>query len=252
MPKRLDVYLSENNIVKSRSLAAALIKQGSVEVNGRICTKPSFITDESDNVKIIGDMPKYVGRGGLKLEKALTYYRLHLDGSVCIDIGASTGGFTDCMLQNGAVKVYSVDVGTDQLDEKLRNDVRVISMEKTDIRNCVGNLPSVDFISIDVSFISLKLVLPSAYDLLKDGGECVALIKPQFEAGKANLSKNGIVRDTKIHKKVCDDIAGFASGLGFERGEVISSPITGGDGNTEYLIYLKRPKAVVTKAGDRS
>ncbi len=243
MPKRLDVYLSDNNIVKSRSLAATLIKQGSVEVNGRICTKPSYAVNDSDNVKITGELPKYVGRGGLKLEKALTHYRLHLDGAVCIDIGASTGGFTDCMLQNGAEKVYSVDVGTDQLDEKLRNDNRVISMEKTDIRNCVGALPQVDFISIDVSFISLKLVLPSAFALLKDGGECVALIKPQFEAGKAHLSKNGIVRDTKVHKKVCDEIAEFASAVGFERGETIPSPITGGDGNTEYLIYLKRPKA---------
>lgn len=246
MPKRLDVYLSDNNIVKSRSLAATLIKQGSVEVNGRICTKPSFTVGDGDNVKIIGELPKYVGRGGLKLEKALAHYRLHLDGTVCIDIGASTGGFTDCMLQNGAAKVYSVDVGTDQLDEKLRNDSRVISMEKTDIRNCVGTLPQVDFISIDVSFISLKLVLPSAFALLKDGGECVALIKPQFEAGKAHLSKNGIVRDTKVHKKVCDDIAEFASAVGFERSEIIPSPITGGDGNTEYLIYLKR-----LKAGDR-
>lgn len=240
MQKRLDVYLSENNTVKSRSLAASLIKQGSVEVNGRICTKASFAVDDNDNIRIIGEMPKYVGRGGLKLEKALSHYRLHLDGSVCIDIGASTGGFTDCMLQNGAVKVYSVDVGTDQLDEKLRNDPRVVSMEKTDIRNCVGALPAVDFIGIDVSFISLKLVLPSAYALLKDGGECVALIKPQFEAGKSHLSKYGIVRDSKVHKKVCDDISEFASTLGFERGEVISSPITGGDGNTEYLIYLRR------------
>lgn len=240
MQKRLDVYLSENNTVKSRSLAASLIKQGSVEVNGRICTKASFAVDENDNIRIIGEMPKYVGRGGLKLEKALSHYRLHLDGSVCIDIGASTGGFTDCMIQNGAVKVYSVDVGTDQLDEKLRNDPRVVSMEKTDIRNCVGSLPAVDFIGIDVSFISLKLVLPSAYALLKDGGECVALIKPQFEAGKSHLSKQGIVRDSKVHKKVCDDISEFASTLGFERGEVISSPITGGDGNTEYLIYLRR------------
>lgn len=240
MQKRLDVYLSENNTVKSRSLAASLIKQGSVEVNGRICTKASFAVDDNDNIRIIGEMPKYVGRGGLKLEKALSHYRLHLDGSVCIDIGASTGGFTDCMLQNGAVKVYSVDVGTDQLDEKLRNDPRVVSMEKTDIRNCVGALPAVDFIGIDVSFISLKLVLPSAYALLKDGGECVALIKPQFEAGKSHFSKHGIVRDSKVHKKVCDDISEFASTLGFERGEVISSPITGGDGNTEYLIYLRR------------
>ena len=201
MPKRLDVYLSDTNIVKSRSLAATLIKQGSVEVNGRICSKPSFTVNDDDTVKIIGELPKYVGRGGLKLEKALSHYRLHLDGAVCIDIGASTGGFTDCMLKNGAEKVYSVDVGTDQLDEKLRNDSRVISMEKTDIRNCVGILPQVDFISIDVSFISLKLVLPTAFALLKDGGECVALIKPQFEAGKAHLSKNGIVRDIKVQKR---------------------------------------------------
>ena len=222
MPKRLDVYLSDNNIVKSRSLAATLIKQGSVEVNGRICSKPSFTVNDDDTVKIIGELPKYVGRG------------------------ASTGGFTDCMLKNGAEKVYSVDVGTDQLDEKLRNDSRVISMEKTDIRNCVGILPQVDFISIDVSFISLKLVLPTAFALLKDGGECVALIKPQFEAGKAHLSKNGIVRDIKVQKKVCEEIAEFVTTLGFEHGEVIASPIAGGDGNSEYLIFLKRPKA-----GDR-
>ena len=150
------------------------------------------------------------------------------------------------MLKNGAEKVYSVDVGTDQLDEKLRNDSRVISMEKTDIRNCVGILPQVDFISIDVSFISLKLVLPTAFALLKDGGECVALIKPQFEAGKAHLSKNGIVRDIKVQKKVCEEIAEFVTTFGFEHGEVIASPIAGGDGNSEYLIFLKRPKA-----GDR-
>ena len=233
MPKRLDVYLSDNNIVKSRSLAATLIKQGSVEVNGRICSKPSFTVNDDDTVKIIGELPKYVGRGGLKLEKALSHYRLHLDGAVCIDIGASTGGFTDCMLKNGAEKVYSVDVGTDQLDEKLRSDSRVISMEKTDIRNCVGILPQVDFISIDVSFISLKLVLPTAFALLKDGGECVALIKPQFEAGKAHLSKNGIVRDIKVQKKVCEEIAEFVTTLGFEHVEVNASAIAGGDGNSE-------------------
>ena len=243
MQSRLDVYLAENNIVRSRSLAATLIKQGSISVNGKICVKPSFLVGSSDTISVIGEMPKYVGRGGLKLEKALSYYKLHLDGCVCLDIGASTGGFTDCMLQNGAEKVYSVDVGTNQLDEKLRNDSRVISMEQTDIRNCVGVIPAVDFISIDVSFISLKLILPTAYSLLKDGGKCVALIKPQFEAGKAYLSKNGIVRDTKIHKKVCDDISAFAASIGFSVYETISSPITGGDGNTEYLILLRRTKA---------
>ena len=243
MQSRLDVYLAENNIVRSRSLAATLIKQGSISVNGKICVKPSFLVGSSDTISVIGEMPKYVGRGGLKLEKALSFYKLHLDGCVCLDIGASTGGFTDCMLQNGAEKVYSVDVGTNQLDEKLRKDSRVISMEQTDIRNCVGVIPAVDFISIDVSFISLKLILPTAYSLLKEGGECVALIKPQFEAGKAYLSKNGIVRDTKIHKKVCDDISAFAASIGFSVYETIPSPITGGDGNTEYLILLRRTKA---------
>ena len=240
MQKRLDVYLSENNTVKSRSLAASLIKQGSVEVNGRICTKASFAVDENDNIRIIGEMPKYVGRGGLKLEKALFHYRLHLDGSVCIDIGASTGGFTDCMLQNGAVKVYSVDVGTDQLDEKLRNDPRVVSMEKTDIRNCVGSLPAVDFIGIDVSFISLKLVLPSAYALLKDGGECVALIKPQFEAGREKVGKKGVVRDPKVHLEVLESFLDFVPGAGFTVMGLDYSPIKGPEGNIEYLGYLRK------------
>ncbi len=227
-------------LAPSREKAKTMIMEGNVFVENEREDKAGSMFDTEAKIEIKGNTLKYVSRGGLKLEKALSHYRLHLDGSVCIDIGASTGGFTDCMLQNGAVKVYSVDVGTDQLDEKLRNDPRVVSMEKTDIRNCVGSLPAVDFIGIDVSFISLKLVLPSAYALLKDGGECVALIKPQFEAGKSHLSKHGIVRDSKVHKKVCDDISEFASTLGFERGEVISSPITGGDGNTEYLIYLRR------------
>ena len=240
MKERLDLLLVNRGLAPSREKAKTMIMEGNVFVENEREDKAGSMFDTEAKIEIKGNTLKYVSRGGLKLEKALSHYRLHLDGSVCIDIGASTGGFTDCMLQNGAVKVYSVDVGTDQLDEKLRNDSRVVSMEKTDIRNCVGALPAVDFIGIDVSFISLKLVLPSAYALLKDGGECVALIKPQFEAGKSHLSKHGIVRDSKVHKKVCDDISEFASTLGFERGEVISSPITGGDGNTEYLIYLRR------------
>ena len=240
MKERLDLLLVNRGLAPSREKAKTMIMEGNVFVENEREDKAGSMFDTEAKIEIKGNTLKYVSRGGLKLEKALSHYRLHLDGSVCIDIGASTGGFTDCMLQNGAVKVYSVDVGTDQLDEKLRNDPRVVSMEKTDIRNCVGSLPAVDFIGIDVSFISLKLVLPSAYALLKNGGECVALIKPQFEAGKNHLSKHGIVRDSKVHKKVCDDISEFASTLGFERGEVISSPITGGDGNTEYLIYLRR------------
>ena len=238
--ERIDIVLVEKGLAPSRERAKALIMEGIVFVNNQKCDKAGTFVKPDDTVEVRGKTLKYVSRGGLKLEKAISNFNIALNNCICADIGASTGGFTDCMLQNGAVKVYSVDVGTDQLDEKLRNDPRVVSMEKTDIRNCVGALPAVDFIGIDVSFISLKLVLPSAYALLKDGGECVALIKPQFEAGKSHLSKHGIVRDSKVHKKVCDDISEFASTLGFERGEVISSPITGGDGNTEYLIYLRR------------
>ena len=237
--KRLDRYLFDNGYFESREKAQAAIMAGIVYVNGMKASKAGDTVKPDCTVEVKGGM-EFVSRGGYKLKKAMSAFPIGLHGKTCMDIGASTGGFTDCMLQNGAVKVYSVDVGTDQLDEKLRNDPRVVSMEKTDIRNCVGALPAVDFIGIDVSFISLKLVLPSAYALLKDGGECVALIKPQFEAGKSHLSKHGIVRDSKVHKKVCDDISEFASTLGFERGEVISSPITGGDGNTEYLIYLRR------------
>ena len=240
MKIRLDQYLVQHGMIQSRERAKALIMAGVVFVNEQKVDKAGEMIKEDAKVEVRGHDIGYVSRGGLKLEKAMQCFPLTPNGKVCMDIGASTGGFTDCMLQNGAVKVYSVDVGTDQLDEKLRNDPRVVSMEKTDIRNCVGTLPTVDFIGIDVSFISLKLILPSAYALLKDGGECVALIKPQFEAGKSHLSKHGIVRDSKVHKKVCDDISEFASTLGFERGEVISSPITGGDGNTEYLIYLRR------------
>ncbi len=233
-------------MIQSRERAKALIMAGVVFVNEQKVDKAGEMIKEDAKVEVRGHDIGYVSRGGLKLEKAMQCFPLTPNGKVCMDIGASTGGFTDCMLKNGAEKVYSVDVGTDQLDEKLRNDSRVISMEKTDIRNCVGILPQVDFISIDVSFISLKLVLPTAFALLKDGGECVALIKPQFEAGKAHLSKNGIVRDIKVQKKVCEEIAEFVTTLGFEHGEVIASPIAGGDGNSEYLIFLKRPKA-----GDR-
>ena len=225
-------------MVKSRSAAAEMIKSGSISVNGSVITKPSFTVNDGDSVFITGEVLKYVGRGGLKLEKALDFFSIDLSGRTCLDIGASTGGFTDCMLQNGAKLVYAVDVGTDQLDEKLRSDSRVISMEKTDIRNVGDSIPAVDFISIDVAFISLKLVLPSAKAHLKRGGCAVALIKPQFEAGKASLNKKGVVRDEKIRNRICSEISDFAASIGFTVGNVIISPITGGDGNTEYLIYL--------------
>ena len=238
MQTRLDIYLYEQKMVKSRSAAAEMIKSGSISVNGSVITKPSFTVNDGDSVFITGEVLKYVGRGGLKLEKAIDFFSIDLSGRTCLDIGASTGGFTDCMLQNGAKLVYAVDVGTDQLDEKLRADSRVISMEKTDIRNVGDSIPAVDFISIDVSFISLKLVLPSAKAHLKRGGCAVALIKPQFEAGKASLNKKGIVRDEKIRNRICSEISDFAASIGFTVGNVIISPITGGDGNTEYLIYL--------------
>ena len=250
MQKRLDVYLSENNTVKSRSLAASLIKQGSVEVNGRICTKASFAVDENDNIRIIGEMPKYVGRGGLKLEKALSHYRLHLDGSVCIDIGASTGGFTDCMLQNGAVKVYAVDVGYGQLAWSLRTDERVVNMERTNIRYVtpedLGEM--LDLSVIDVSFISLKIILPAVRPLLKDGGKAVCLIKPQFEAGREKVGKKGVVRDKAVHEEVVQMICDFAVENGYSVQGLTFSPVKGPEGNIEYLVFLQKSDAPVNTA----
>ncbi len=240
MQTRLDSYLSDKKIVKSRNVATTMIKEGKVSVNGNVCTKPSFSVSDADEIEITGDMPKYVGRGGLKLEKALGFFGIDLKDKICIDIGASTGGFTDCMLQNGAEKVYAVDVGSDQLDSKLKIDIRVISMEKTDIRNITDEIPAVDFISIDVSFISLKLVLPSAFRLLKNDGSLIALIKPQFEAGKSNLNKKGVVKNEKVRQNVCEDIKQFAVSCGFLYEGITISPISGGDGNVEYLIFLKK------------
>lgn len=236
---RLDVYLTENGSCKSRTAAQSLIKSGGVSLNGKPCAKPSAEVSDSDSVEITGEQLRYVGRGGLKLEGAIECFGLELQGLVCLDIGASTGGFTDCMLQNGAAKVYAVDVGTDQLDESLRRDSRVVSMEKTDIRNAV--LPEkVDFIGTDVSFISLKAVLPSINRLLKTGCSAVALIKPQFEAGRAALSKKGIVKDEKIRRRVVEEICTFAEQCGFRLVGTADSPIQGGDGNTEYLMCIEK------------
>ncbi len=233
---RLDIYLTEKSLCKSRTSAQSLIKSGGVSLNGERCSKPSREVGESDCVEITGEQLRYVGRGGLKLEAALERFGLDISGAECIDIGSSTGGFTDCMLQHGASKVWAVDVGSDQLDESLRGDPRVISMEQTDIRT--AELPQADFIGTDVSFISLKLILPHIFRLLKSGGRAVALIKPQFEAGRANLSKKGIVRDERVRLRIRDEIADFAAGCGFEVIGTETSPITGGDGNTEYLMCL--------------
>ncbi len=228
-------------LAASRERAKEVINEGRVKVNGKTASKASFQAEETDDIAVEGETLKYVSRGGLKLEKAIADFNIDLTGKTCMDIGASTGGFTDCMLQNGAAKVYAVDVGTDQLVEALKNDERVISMEHTNIRYItkenVGN-EAMDFISVDVSFISLTKVLPVVWEMLKEGGEAVCLIKPQFEAGKQALSKKGVVTDPKIREKVVKDIELFSESTGFKVLGTILSPVKGGEGNTEYLIHL--------------
>ncbi len=241
--ERLDAFLVKNNIASSRERAKEMITAGKVSVNGRIVLKAAFAVGEEDNVLAEKEELKYVSRGGLKLEKAVEEFGIRLDGRTCMDIGASTGGFTDCMLQKGAEKVYAVDVGTDQLVEKLKNDKRVISMEQTNIRYISPsdvNNEKMDFISVDVSFISLTKVIPVVYMLLKDGGEAVCLIKPQFEAGRQALSKKGIIKDASVREKTVRDISEFAAFTGFKVLGTVTSPVRGGDGNVEFLIYLRK------------
>ena len=244
MKQRLDVYLVENGLVSGRDLAKSLIMEGKVYVNNQKADKAGDQVGEKDKVELRGEALKYVSRGGLKLEKAMSAFLISLDGCVAMDIGASTGGFTDCMLQNGAVKVFSVDVGYGQLAWKLRTDERVINMERTNIRyvtlNDIGE--NLDFASIDVSFISLKLVLPVAYELLKIGGEIVALIKPQFEAGREKVGKKGVVRDPAVHIEVIETITNFAQSIGFNVLGLEFSPIRGPEGNIEYLMYARKEK----------
>jgi len=246
MNKRLDVILAEKGLAKSRTSAQALIKEGSVTVNGRVIEKPAeMFDDEKDTFEVSdkSELTKFVGRGGLKLETAIRHFGIGLDNAVCLDIGASTGGFTDCMLQYGAKRVYAVDVGTSQLDSKLRGDSRVISLEKLDIRNADSSVipDKVDFISIDVSFISLKLILPVIGRFAADNARCTALIKPQFELGKKKIGKSGVVTDPKLRESVKADIVSFAESLGFRVIGVIPSAIAGGDGNIEFLMYFMIP-----------
>lgn len=227
------------HIVKSRNVANQLIKEEKVFVNQAMISKPSFTVNDDDIIEVRGDMPKYVGRGGLKLEKAIQEFNIDLSDKLCIDIGASTGGFTDCMLQNGARLVYAVDVGKNQLDKELQEDKRVVSLEDTDARKTAEIITEkADFISVDVSFISLKLILPEVKKLLKQNGQAVALIKPQFEVGKDGLGKHGVVKDDKLRINAVNEIKSFARQIGFTVGVTIESPITGGDGNIEYLIHL--------------
>ena len=239
----LDVYLTENGLTTSRERAKALIMAGQVYVKNQKCDKAGMMIDDSEKeVEIRGEQLKYVSRGGLKLEKAMAEFPISLENKVTMDIGASTGGFTDCMLQNGAKRVYAVDVGYGQFAWKLRQDKRVVNMERTNIRYVtpedIGE--EIDFASIDVSFISLKLVLPAAYNLLAPDGEIVALIKPQFEAGKGQVGKKGVVRDKSVHFDVIRSVLDFAVDNGFTVLGLSYSPIKGPEGNIEYLAYLKK------------
>ncbi len=243
--QRLDVLMVEKGLAESREKAKALIMAGQVFIDNQKCDKAGLSVDISKTPEVRGDTLKYVSRGGLKLEKAMREFSISLCGKTTMDIGASTGGFTDCMLQNGAKKVFSVDVGYGQLAWKLRQDERVCNMERTNIRYVTPEDidESIDFASIDVSFISLKLVLPVAYNLLSENGELVALIKPQFEAGRGQVGKKGVVRDINVHYSVVERVLDEARGMNFHVAGLSYSPIKGPEGNIEYLAYLKKSEA---------
>lgn len=240
--KRLDLALFEKGFAESREKAKALIMSGIVYVNDQKEIKAGRDIKDDDIIEVRGSTLKYVSRGGLKLEKAMQSFPIDLNNKLCMDIGASTGGFTDCMLQNGAVKVYSIDVGYGQLAWKLRSDERVVNLERTNFRYVTKEIipEDIDFASVDVSFISLKLILPVMHTLLKDGGEAVCLIKPQFEAGRENVGKKGVVRDPLIHENVIKTIATFANETCFEVIGLEHSPVKGPEGNIEYLMYIRK------------
>ena len=238
--ERLDVLLVNRGLAASREKAKAIIMSGSVYVDGQKEDKAGQTFPEEANIEVRGSTLKYVSRGGLKLEKAMECFDVSLTGKICMDVGSSTGGFTDCMLQNGAVKVYAVDVGHGQLDWKLRNDPRVICMEKTNIRYVKPDdiEDRIQFSSIDVSFISLTKVLGPVKELLTDDGEIVCLIKPQFEAGREKVGKHGVVRDASVHKEVIDMVMNYAVSINFEVMNLEFSPVKGPEGNIEYLLHL--------------
>ena len=246
MKERLDVLLVERGLASSREKAKVLIMAGEVYVNGQKEDKAGSTFDtEKSEIEVRGKVLPYVSRGGLKLEKALKVFPIDLNGKVCMDIGASTGGFTDCMLQNGASKVYSIDVGHGQLDWKLRNDERVVCMEKTNFRYLThDDLPEEPyFASCDVSFISLTKILGPAFEILKSGSYMVCLIKPQFEAGRDKVGKKGVVREPKVHEEVIEKVIEFAGTVGFSVLDLDFSPIKGPEGNIEYLLYLGKEVA---------
>ena len=240
MKERLDVLLVQKGLAPSREKAKTMIMEGNVFVDNQREDKAGTFFDPSVNIEIHGNTLRYVSRGGLKLEKAMAQFGITLDDKVCMDIGASTGGFTDCMLQNGAKKVYAVDVGYGQFAWKLRQDPRVVCMEKTNIRYVIPEDigDALNFASVDVSFISLTKVLGPAKELLKDGGQMVCLIKPQFEAGKDKVGKKGVVRDPAVHKEVIERVILFAKSIGFGILHLDYSPIKGPEGNIEYLVHI--------------
>lgn len=241
MKERLDVLITKRQLAPSREKAKALIMAGQVFVDGERIDKAGTMVGNETEIVIKGDACPYVSRGGLKLEKAMEEFRFEISGNICCDMGASTGGFTDCMLQRGAQKVYAVDVGYGQLDYKLRTDPRVVNMERTNIRYMDTELieEPVDLISIDVSFISLNLILPVASKILADDGKVICLVKPQFEAGREQVGKKGIVRDPKVHKEVILNVCSYAEKCGLHPHGLTFSPVKGAKGNIEYLLYLR-------------
>lgn len=239
---RLDVAVFEQGYAPSREKAKAIIMAGQVYVNNQKVDKAGTEIKEDDILEVRGNTLKYVSRGGLKLEKAMQEFPIDLNGKICMDVGASTGGFTDCMLMNGAVKVYSIDVGYGQLAWKLRCDERVVNLERTNFRYVTNEevKDKIDFSSVDVSFISLKHILPNLNNLLADDGQAVCLIKPQFEAGKDKVGKKGVVREKSVHLEVVNNVIDMAVSNGFSVKGLQFSPIKGPEGNIEYLIYLEK------------
>lgn len=249
LKERLDVLLVKRNLVQTREKAKRIIMSGNVFVNGQREDKAGSSFDDKVEIQLKGVPLKYVSRGGFKLEKAINKFNLDLREKVCMDVGSSTGGFTDCMLQSGAKKVYAIDVGTNQLAWKLRQDDRVVSMEKTNIRYVIPEqIPDViEFTSIDVAFISLTKILIPVREILKNLGEVICLIKPQFEAGREKVGKKGVVRDKKVHKEVIETIIIYAISIGFHILNLDFSPITGPEGNIEYLLHLRKKDNMVTE-----
>ena len=251
MKERLDVLLVNRQLAPSREKAKAIIMSGCVYVDGMKEDKAGTMFENTVSIEVRGNTLKYVSRGGLKLEKAMKEFPLELSGKICMDVGSSTGGFTDCMLQNGAIKVYAVDVGNGQLAWKLRQDERVVCMEKTNIRYVTPDdiQDKIQFVSIDVSFISLTKVLPAVHELMEEHAELVCLIKPQFEAGREKVGKKGVVREKSVHLEVIEKVVTFASGNGFVPLYLEYSPVKGPEGNIEYLLMMKKEQDATACAG---